>query len=213
MAMGPGNCQRLATPLFSPLRCTRHSHGTHRGALVPCGVAWRRCNAIFGNQAPCSELASWCYGSLLLGLPRCLAWGIPSASERGAESEVAHKWARWLHNPCHLGDPLRFRAGGRIKSGPRWLHNLFCAFQPFLNSPQNSEYFEYRHIGSNKKNSPAVCLKQNLRRLWRRQSTLFCATNLGSVEGGVHPPPFGVGSRPGAPPVIASRFICPRGLR
>ena len=24
------------------------------------------------------------------------AWGIPSASERGAESEVAHKW---LHNP------------------------------------------------------------------------------------------------------------------
>ena len=26
-----------------------------------------------------------------------------------------------------------------------------CAFQPFLYSPQNSEYFEYRHIGSNKK--------------------------------------------------------------
>ena len=31
---------------------------------------------------------------------------------------------------------------------------LFCAFQPFLNSPQNSEYFEYRHIRSNKKISP-----------------------------------------------------------
>ena len=73
VAMGPENCQRLATPLFSPLRCTRHSHGTHRGALVPCGVAWRRCNAIFGNQAPCGELASWCQGSWLLGLPRCLA--------------------------------------------------------------------------------------------------------------------------------------------
>ena len=47
------------------------------------------------------------------------ASGIPSASERGAESEVAHKWARWLHNPCRLGGPLRFRAGGRIRSGPQ----------------------------------------------------------------------------------------------
>ena len=47
------------------------------------------------------------------------AWGVPTASERGAESEVAHKWARWLHNPCRLRGPHRFRAGGRIKSGPQ----------------------------------------------------------------------------------------------
>ena len=46
------------------------------------------------------------------------ASGIPSASERGAESEMAHLWARWLLNPCRLGDPLRFRAGGRIRNGP-----------------------------------------------------------------------------------------------
>ena len=46
------------------------------------------------------------------------ASGIPSASERGATSEVAHKWARWLHHPRHLGDPLRLRAGGKIRSGP-----------------------------------------------------------------------------------------------
>ena len=46
------------------------------------------------------------------------ASGVPTASERGAESEVAHLWARWLLNPCRLGDPLRFRAGGRIRSGP-----------------------------------------------------------------------------------------------
>ena len=46
------------------------------------------------------------------------ASGIPSASERGAESEVAHLWARWLRNPCRLGDPLRFRARGRIRNGP-----------------------------------------------------------------------------------------------
>ena len=74
--------------------------------------------------------------------------GTPTASERGAKSEVAHKWARWLHNPCRLGGspslqsggqnqkwptsgqggyitpaasgyPHRFRAWGKIRSGPQ----------------------------------------------------------------------------------------------
>ena len=53
------------------------------------------------------------------------AWGVPTVSEQGAESEVAHKWARWLHGPCRLGGPHRFRAGGRIRSGARWLHNPY----------------------------------------------------------------------------------------
>ena len=46
------------------------------------------------------------------------ASGIPSAPERGAKSEVAHLWARWLRNPCRLGNPLRFKARDKIKSGP-----------------------------------------------------------------------------------------------
>ena len=45
--------------------------------------------------------------------------GIPTASERGAKSEVAHLWAKWLRHPCRLGDPHRFRAGGKLKSGPQ----------------------------------------------------------------------------------------------
>ena len=45
--------------------------------------------------------------------------GIPTASERGAKSEVAHKWGKWLRHPCHLGDPHRFTAGGKIRSGPQ----------------------------------------------------------------------------------------------
>ena len=45
--------------------------------------------------------------------------------------------------------PAKVRPGGRVG-----VKILFCAFQPFLNSPQNSEYFEYRHIVSNKKFSP-----------------------------------------------------------
>ena len=47
------------------------------------------------------------------------AWGIPTASERGAKSEVAHKWEMWLHHPCRLGDPHRFRAMGKIRSAPQ----------------------------------------------------------------------------------------------
>ena len=44
--------------------------------------------------------------------------GIPTASERGAKSEVAHKWAKWLPDPCRIGDPHRCRAGGKMRSGP-----------------------------------------------------------------------------------------------
>ena len=39
------------------------------------------------------------------------ASGIPTASERGAVLEVAHKWARWLHNPCRLGVPTALKQG------------------------------------------------------------------------------------------------------
>ena len=39
------------------------------------------------------------------------AWGVPNASERGTKSEVDHKWAQWLHNPCRPGGPQHFRAG------------------------------------------------------------------------------------------------------
>ena len=45
------------------------------------------------------------------------ASGIPSASERKAKSEVAHKWARWLRHPCRLGDPHRFKARGKLITG------------------------------------------------------------------------------------------------
>ena len=52
------------------------------------------------------------------GYTTLAASGIPSTSERGTKSEVAHLWARWLHNPCSLGDPLHFKAGDKIRSGP-----------------------------------------------------------------------------------------------
>ena len=45
--------------------------------------------------------------------------GVPTASRRGAEPKVAHKWARCLHNPCPLGGRHRFRAEGRSNGGPQ----------------------------------------------------------------------------------------------
>ena len=44
--------------------------------------------------------------------------GIPTSAERGAKSEVAQKWAKWLRHPCRLGDAHSCKAGGKIGSGP-----------------------------------------------------------------------------------------------
>ena len=60
--------------------------------------------------------------------------GIPTASERGAKSEVAHKWAKWLPHPCRIGDPHRFKAGGKIRSGPQFGRVATSAL-PYRGSP------------------------------------------------------------------------------
>ena len=60
--------------------------------------------------------------------------GIPTASERGAKSEVAHKWANWLPHPCRIGDPHRFKAGGKIRSGPQ-VGKLATSPLPYRGSP------------------------------------------------------------------------------
>ena len=62
------------------------------------------------------------------------ASGIPAASEQGAKSEVAHKWAKWLPHPCRIGDPRRFRAGGKIKSRPQ-VNKLATSPLPYRGSP------------------------------------------------------------------------------
>ena len=60
--------------------------------------------------------------------------GSPTAAERGAESEVAHKWANWLPHPCRIGEPHRFRAGGKIRSGPQ-VGKLATSPLPYWGSP------------------------------------------------------------------------------
>ena len=60
--------------------------------------------------------------------------GIPTASERGSKSEVAHKWAKWLPHPCRIGDPHRFRAGVKIRSGPQ-VGKVATSPLPYRGSP------------------------------------------------------------------------------
>ena len=60
--------------------------------------------------------------------------GSPTAAERGAESELAHKWANWLPHPCHIGEPHRCRAGGRIRSGPQ-VGKLATSPLPYRGAP------------------------------------------------------------------------------
>ena len=43
-------------------------------------------------------------------------WGFTDASERGTKSEVAHKWAEWLHNPSRVGIPQHFRVRDKIRN-------------------------------------------------------------------------------------------------
>ena len=84
--------------------------------------------------------------------------GIPAASERGAESEVAHKWAKWLPHPCRIGDPHRFRAGGRIRSGPQ-VGKMATSPLPYRGSPplqSGGQNQKWPTSGQNGYLSPAV---------------------------------------------------------
>ena len=73
--------------------------------------------------------------------------GIHTTSERGAKSEVAHLWAKWLCHPRRLGDPHRFRAGGKIRSGPQ-LGKLATSPLPSRGSPplQRGAKSEVAHL-------------------------------------------------------------------
>ena len=44
---------------------------------------------------------------------------VPGGLEGGTKSQVEHKWAKWLYNPCQSVGALWFRAGDKIRSGPQ----------------------------------------------------------------------------------------------
>ena len=51
---------------------------------------------------------------------------VPDASEQVTKSQVAHKWAQWLQNPCRLGIDHASERGTRLEEAPKsaeWLHD------------------------------------------------------------------------------------------
>ena len=84
--------------------------------------------------------------------------GIPTASERGGKSDVAQKWAKWLHHPCRLGDPHHFRAGGKIRGGPL-VGTVATSLLPSRGSPplqSGGENQKWRTSGQSGYVTPAV---------------------------------------------------------
>ena len=75
--------------------------------------------------------------------------GIPTAVERGAKSEVAHKWVQWLPHPCRFGDPHRCRAGGKIKNRPQ-VGKMATSPQPYWGPHRCGE-------GGKIRSGPQVC--------------------------------------------------------
>ena len=78
--------------------------------------------------------------------------GIPTASEPGEKSEVAHKRAESLRHPCRLGDPHRFKAGGKIRSGPQvgkvaTSPLLSRGSPPLQSGGQNQNWSNFRQSG------------------------------------------------------------------
>ena len=72
--------------------------------------------------------AGWVATSLLppRGPDHFSARGVQTASQRGRKSEMAHRWAGWLHNPCRLKVANRFREGIKSEMAHMWagwLHN------------------------------------------------------------------------------------------
>ena len=111
----PGRAERF--PAQGPTRArgpgggaTVHVNGGARRAHHPSDRSWVQSGGGGDQKWPTSGQSGYLTPAVS---------GIPTASERGAKSEVAHKWAKWLPHPCRLGDPHRFRAGGKIRSGPQ----------------------------------------------------------------------------------------------
>ena len=61
-----------------------------------------------------------------------------------------HNWGRDFFQKKNLPINSGCQASKVRPGGWVGVKILFCVFHPLLNSPQKSEYFEYRHIGSYK---------------------------------------------------------------
>ena len=123
--------------------------------------------------------------------------GIPTASERGAKSEVAHKWAKWLPHPCRIGDPHRFRAGGKMRNGPQ-VGKVATSPLPYRGSPplqSGRQNEKWPTSGQNGYLTPAV---SGIPTASERGDKIRSGPQVGNVA--TSPPPYR-----GSPPLQSGR--------
>ena len=137
----PGPCLRLHTACalyLRPLLCLQIMDSFYSRKL--CCALWRSCRAV---GVRCCLLGVSCTTVVLRLVvakppsmhhagpypgPRLLVQTISGNYSR--KSEVAHKWAWWLRNPCRLGGPHRFRARGQTQKWPTGLCSaLWCSWR------------------------------------------------------------------------------------
>ena len=120
---------------------------------APCGISGYLTHAVLGvpnasERGTKSELAHkyapWQHNPCRLRATKCFRAGdkittgpqvellatqpLPTsdASHHGTKSEAAHKWAKWLHNPCRPRVPQHFTAGTKSQVAHKWvewIHN------------------------------------------------------------------------------------------
>ena len=110
-----------------------------------------------------------------------------------------HKWGKKIFKK--IAHQLRLPSAKVQPGGRVGVKILFCAFQPFLNSQQPSDYFEYRHIGSNKKIFPCRVAKTKSPAPLAPTKPIVLYNHFGVCRGrGGYPPPLGSGPDPDRPP-------------
>ena len=96
------------------------------------------------------------YRSKCNALPRGGSVGTPTYIPQNDPHDALiilniHKWGtKDFQKKLPISSAHQPRSDEEVRSRVK---NIFCVFQTFLNSPQNSEYFEHRHIGWGKKNT------------------------------------------------------------
>ena len=79
-----------------------------------------------------------------------LSRGSPTLQSGGQNQMRAHMWAVWLHHPCCLGGPQRFKAGDKIRGGPTcgWFGYITLAVSGVPNASKRGTKSEVGpHVG------------------------------------------------------------------
>ena len=108
----------LATSRLGDLQRFRGGNKICRGPQV---------KALPTSRLPCGEFPTLKLGEKLnsgpqvgeMAMPPLPYGGSPPLHNGETNLAVPQKWADWLHHPCQLGGPQRFKAWDKVSAGPQ----------------------------------------------------------------------------------------------